>query len=288
MGRVDDATERATEQLERLEHGRRTGALVAIARRFGEITGMDQSGLLAVELFTTIIPLIVIGYAVVHRFSADLNPGNLLIQMMNLSGDLAATVRHTFGSTRELSKVWTVTGMASFLFWGIPMSLTVSRLFNLAWRREPFDIGWRILRGFGWFLLYLLTISASLRIGYLAEGTMARWTLFIVSAVPYAVFWAVTPVILVRDGGKGWSYMWRVGLTGAVIDSIALRLTARIVFPWLLSGWDGFGPIGVALTMMTWCGIIGTGWVITACATAVMWESAVPIEMAAEAQAASG
>ena len=46
-----------------------TGYL-AIARRFGEITGMDQSGLLAVELFTTIVPLMVIGYAIANRFSA--------------------------------------------------------------------------------------------------------------------------------------------------------------------------------------------------------------------------
>jgi len=287
MGRYDDAAKLAKDQLERLEHGRRTGPVVAIARRFGEVTGMDQSGLLAIELFTTIIPLMVIGYALASGFSSDLSPGDLVIRNMNLSGELAETVRRTFSSSRDLHKVWSVTGLASFLIWGIPMSLTVSRLFNLAWRREPFQIGWRLARGFGWFVLYLAAIAASLKITYLAEGNLARVTLFIVSAAPYALFWALTPWILVRGGGKGWSYMWRVGLTGAVIDSLALRLTARVVFPWLLAGWDGFGPIGVALTIMTWCGIIATGWVITACATAVMWERAVPIELAAEAQTAT-
>lgn len=286
MGRVDDATAAAKDRLERLEQGKRTGPLVAIARRFGEVAGMDQSGLLAVELFTTIVPLMVIGYAVANRFSADLNPGNLVIRNMNLSGSSAETVRHTFSSARDLSKVWSVTGLASFLFWGIPMSLTVSRLFNLAWRREPFEIGWRILRGFGWFLFYLVTIAASLKISAYGEDAMTRSGLFIVSAAPYAVFWAVTPLILVRDGGKGWPYLWRVGLMGAVVDSIALRLTARIVFPWLLAGWDGFGPIGVALTIMTWCGIIGTGWVITACATAVLWERAAPVDTVLAAQSA--
>ena len=57
-----------------------------------------------------------------------------------------------------------------------------------------------------------------------------------------------------------------------MIEGIILPGVARTVFPLLLSGWTGFGPIGVAMTLMTWCGVVGVGWVVSACAGAVFWE----------------
>jgi len=62
------------------------------------------------------------------------------------------------------------------------------------------------------------------------------------------------------------------GLAGAVIEGVILPAAARIAFPLLLSGWTGFGPIGVAMTLMTWCGVVGVAWVVAACAGAVFWE----------------
>ena len=59
-------------------------------------------------------------------------------------------------------------------------------------------------------------------------------------------------------------YLLLAGLAGVVIDGIILPLGARIVFPPLLSSWDELGPMGVAMALLTWCGAIGTGWVVTA------------------------
>ncbi len=60
----------------------------------------------------------------------------------------------------------------------------------------------------------------------------------------------------------------RTGLIGAGID-LVVRLSGRVVLPRLLAGWTGFGSIGVAMTLMTWCGVLGTSWVVAACASAV-------------------
>jgi hypothetical protein len=30
--------------------------------------------------------------------------------------------------------------------------------------------------------------------------------------------------------------------------------------------------MGVAMTLLIWAGVIGTGWVLTACISAVLWE----------------
>jgi hypothetical protein len=74
------------------------------------------------------------------------------------------------------------------------------------------------------------------------------------------------------------------GLAGVAIDGICIPLTGRLVFPSLLDGWNGFGPIGVAMALLTWCGVIGTGWVITACVGAVLWERNAPSQTVVESQ----
>jgi len=71
-----------------------------------------------------------------------------------------------------------------------------------------------------------------------------------------------------------------------VIDATIIPLAARVIFPPLLRGWDGFGPIGVAMTLMTWCGVVGFGWVVTACVGAVLWERTAPPETVIESQTA--
>lgn len=279
------ALDKARERLDRLEHGRRTGFLVAVGRRFTEVGGSDQAGLLAIELFSTVIPLIVIGFAYFTGFAENASIGDMFIRTMNVGGDLAQTVHDTFAQSSGLRSVWSVTEMAGYLIWGIPMALTVARLFAKAWRREPFPVVIRIIRGSCWFLIYLATIFAGQRIARLGSGNVERTFTFLLSTIPSFFFWALTPVILVRNGGKGWRYLLEVGLVGLVVDSLALRLVGRVVFPILLSGWTGFGPIGVAMALMTWCGVMGVSWVITACVGAVLWERRAPIPTVLGAQA---
>ena len=58
----------------------------------------------------------------------------------------------------------------------------------------------------------------------------------------------------------------------------------RLVFPPMLAGWTGFGPIGVAMAIVTWCGIVAIGWVATACLGAVLWERSAPEDTVIEAE----
>ena len=104
------------------------------------------------------------------------------------------------------------------------------------------------------------------------------------SLAPVWIFWSVTPVLLVRGGGRGRMYLVLAGLAGVAIDGTILPLAARMFFPPLLSGWDEFGPIGVAMALLTWCGVIGTGWFVTACVGALLWERAAPSKTGIESQ----
>jgi hypothetical protein len=74
------------------------------------------------------------------------------------------------------------------------------------------------------------------------------------------------------------------GLAGVVIDGIVLPLGSRWLFPPVLSGWEELGPIGVAMALLTWCGAVGTGWVVTACVGAVLWERTAPSRTVIESQ----
>jgi hypothetical protein len=80
-------------------------------------------------------------------------------------------------------------------------------------------------------------------------------------------------------------YLALAGLAGVVIDGIIVPVIGRIIFPGVIDAWASFGPIGVAMAIMTWCGILGTAWVITACVGAVLWERTAPTDTVIGAQA---
>ncbi len=276
---------KVTSQYERLEQSRRMGPLVALGKRFVEIDGSTYAALLAVELFTTVLPLVIIGYSYFADFSANSSAGSIFSRQLGLDSGQSEVVRSAFGSSAGLKSTWTVLGLFGFLIWGIPMAITVAGMYAKAWRRPQFDIGPRILRAGAWFLLYLATLSA--REGILSTSNvtlLGRLPFFLLSLIPTWLFWSFGPALLVKDGGLGRRSLMLAGLAGVVIDGLILVPAGRIVFPILLDGWTQFGPIGVSLTIMTWVGVMGVAWVVTACAGAIIWERNAPAAIVVEAQ----
>ena len=261
-----------------LEQGRRTGLFVAIGKRFLEIDGAVFGGLMAIELFTTVLPLMILSFGYFSGFAANASIGTMFVKQLGLTGNSAQTVRAAFGSSKALHSAWTVAGMAGWLVWGIPMALTVSLMFAKAWRREPFTVPQRLWRGLVWFLLYLTQLLIRERISFdISNHGGTQVGFFLLGLIPSYLFWTVTPVILVRDGGQGWKFLAKAGLVGVLIDGVILALGLRMIFPSIVHGWTIFGPIGVAMAIMTWCGILGYGWVTIACVSGVIWERSAPI-----------
>lgn len=272
---------------EQLVASRRMSPVAAVMARFKEIDGTNQGVLVSVQLFTVVIPLMILGFSYFRGFAKNASPGTVWIRELGLSGSTSDTVRGAFGDTAALRSVWTVVGVAAFLVWGIPMSIMVASMFAKAWRRDQFGTGQRLLRGAVWFLLYLTMLVLRERIAFGAEYAGAtRVLMFAVALIPVWVFWSLTPLVLVRDGGHGRKYIALAGLAGVVIDGIIIPVAGRLIFPPVIDAWTNFGPIGVAMAIMTWCGVLGTGWVITACVGAVLWERTAPTDTVIEAQTA--
>lgn len=282
--RLEHLKESVTHRYERLEESKKLGIFVHASKRFFGIEGLDLSGLLALELFTTIIPLVLLGYGFLHDFSTALNFGDFLIRWMDLTGESAETVRGLFGSASDLRSTWTFFGIAGFLFWGIPMSSQVAKVFARAFRRERWPFWAEVWRGGLWFILLLvseiLMVTVSPHLGFFGRGH--PWNLG--ALVPTFVLWSVSPFLLVRNGTNGWRHMAWCGLAGLVLDLFGVRIVLKFVFPKLLTGWTDFGPIGVAMAIMTTCTVVATLWVITACLGAVLWERNAPAATVIDAQ----
>ncbi len=150
--RRDRLRRSAQERYAKLEQGRRTGLYVAVGKRFSEIDGGVYGGLMAIELFTTVLPLMILGFGYFSGFASNASAGNLVVRQFGLTGTSEQTVRAAFGSAKALQSSWTVVGMAGWLIWGIPMAITVAGMFAKAWRREQFTVLERLGRGGVWFV----------------------------------------------------------------------------------------------------------------------------------------
>ncbi|WP_367337144.1 hypothetical protein [Phycicoccus sp.] len=253
--------------------------LPSAARRFWRIDGIDQSGLLAMELFTTVLPLTILGFSAAKGFAADVSVGEIFIRQLRLDGQAAEQVRSAFGSMSGTQTWWTVMGLAGFLIWGVPMALTVSKMYAAAWQRPELPTMTRLWRGALWFALYLPTMFVSERLGMAGRASeIGEWLPFTISLLPPLLFWSLTPVLLLPGVPHRRGDLLRYGLVGVLVNAVILRLAGRLVFPQLLAGWEGFGPIGVAMTLLTWSLVLGVGWVLTACLTGVMVDSTAPLE----------
>ncbi len=278
---IHDLTRSFAHRLEQLEDSRRLGVPVATTRRFFEIEGLDLGALLALELFTTVIPLILIGFGWASNFSSQLSFGDLLIKQLQLKGAAAQQMHDLFGTGASLKSTWTVFGLASFLVWGIPMSAQVAKTFGRAFRRERYPFWGEVWRGIVWFALFLITQALTLQISVGHPDTFTEIVLNAVGLLPSFLLWSVTPVILVRDefhsfNRGSWKYLMWCGLAGVILDAVGVRMLIRFLIPALLGGWVPFGPIGVAMALMTFCTGAAALWVITACLSAVFWERRAP------------
>ena len=271
----------------RLAASRQLGPAAAVFDRYRDIEGSTLAVLISVLLFTTVIPLIILGFSYFDGFADNVSPGTIWIRELGLGHPRSDRVRIAFGDSAGLRSAWSFLGVAGFLVWGIPMSMTVAAIFAKAWRRAELPLVERVLRGSAWFALYLAMLVCRERIAFGGQHPhTVRVLLFVAALAPVWLFWSLTPVLLVRHGGRGWSYLALAGFAGVVIDGIAIPLSGRLLFPTLLDGWNGFGPIGVAMALLTWTAVIGTGWIVTACLSAVLWERRAPAAQVVDFQTA--
>ena len=163
------------------------------------------------------------------------------------------------------------------------MSAQVAKVWARAFQRERFPFWGEVWRGAVWFVTLMVTQTIGLMF-VRRPTTVVGFFVNLLSFVPGFLLWAVSPVILIRNGRSGWRQFAWCGLVGVVLDNLFARVTLRWVFPHLLDGWVGFGPIGAAMALMTTCTVIAALWVASACLGAVLWERKAPAATVVDSQ----
>ena len=100
---------RLKERYRRLEEARRKRPAAAILARFNEIDGGTQSGLVSIELFTTVIPLIILGFGYFSGFAKDASPGILLIRELGLQHPLSDNPASTWTQCSFVNDAFSLT-----------------------------------------------------------------------------------------------------------------------------------------------------------------------------------
>lgn len=250
--------------IDALEQTKSVGILVSTGKRFFRINGIDLAGLLSLEFFTTLIPIMILASGGLTGFNEKFNLGDAVVRRLGLTGNAAETLHSTFPAASDLKSFYTFFGLLSFLIWGIPLAIQVGRVFASAFDSRRFTLGSEIIRGVLWFVFLLVILSFSNF--FPSDASLLIKILdFVARFLAVFIFWVFTPVLLVRDGLVGMKSLLIVGFIGSLIDTVILRIMFKYTIPLLIDSWDGFGSIGIAMTIATWCTVMSTAWVLIAC-----------------------
>lgn len=261
---AEKVTTTTISSLDALEKRARLGIFVSTGKRFFRINGIDLAGLLSLEFFTTLIPIMILASGGITGFNRKFNIGDALVRRLGLTGNTAKTLHNAFPAASDLKIFYTFFGLLSFLIWGIPLAIQVGRVFASAFESRRHTLGSEIIRGTIWFVFLLVTLGFS--------NFFPADASFLIRSLDFAgrfgivfIFWVFTPVLLVRDGVAGIRLLLIFGFVGALVDVVILRVIFKYTIPILIDSWDGFGTIGIAMTIATWCTVLSTTWVLIAC-----------------------
>ena len=146
------------------------GFPLAAYRRFQEVEGKHLALVIGVNLFIAIIPLVIVGYAILEAFNPHRSIGTVLVGRFRLSGNTATIVRDTFASAKGGESVALSIGLISLVITGVDIARTVGTAYARAFRVAPQKGMQQRLRGGIWLIALLAMTSFSLTVRYWASS----------------------------------------------------------------------------------------------------------------------
>jgi len=265
--------DRARQYRSDLEKRPRIGFILRSSRRFNEIEGKHLSLVIAMNLFVAVIPLLILGYAVLEAFNPHRSFGVVIVHAFHLTGSTARTVEETFTTASSGRNTALSISIVSLLITGFDVSATVQLAYARAFGVTPLKGVQKYLRGAAWLVLLLVVLSGGLALRYLIVGR-PPWALII--AVPAYLllqfgFFIVTPRLLLDL-----PFAWRDLAPGAAVSTgAAVLVTALSSFQlhrWLRAYGHAYGGFGIGLAMVAFVGLLALFWVWVAAVMGVYWE----------------
>jgi membrane protein len=218
----------------------------AWATRFFEVQGVDRAMALAAQMFSAILPLLVVFTAVVPRPDGE-SFADALVDRFELSGTAAASVREAFAVPTTVEDGVSALGLALLVVSALSFTRGLQRLYEAAYRLPA-----RGMRGTWSGLAWLGAVGVFLTIRPVVAGLFDGPVLRLaVSLALAAALWTATPYILL-----GARMAWRPLLPGALLASAgntALTASSVVWFPpTVTSSSEQYGVMGVAFALLSW------------------------------------
>jgi membrane protein len=271
--RLRDAIGRASGRVDALEQRPLLGFPIASYRRFKEIDGKQLAFVIGGNLFISVIPLLIVGYAILEAFNPNRSIAVVVIQRFHLSGETAAIVRQTFTNARSGRNVALSLSIVSLLVTGFGVATTLQTAFARAFRVAPLRGADKFLRGAAWLVLMLTVTAVAITLRYWAQSR-PWWFLFMTLPLLVAAdfaFFLWTPRLLLHL-----PFQWHHLVPGAgicvIANGIISAVSALLMRRWLSAYGHAYGGFGVALAFLAWIGVLAAFWVWIAATAAIYWE----------------
>jgi len=257
----------------KLEQRPRVAFALASFRRFNKIEGKHLALVIALNLFVSVIPLIIIGYAFIEAFNPHRDVGTLIVGDLHLTGSTAQIVEATFSNASSGKSIALSISLISLLITGLDVSATAQTAFARAFEMTPLRGVQKYLRGAAWLVLLLADTGIALTLRDLVAHQPA-WFALVAGAVVVVLefgFFLVTPRLLLELPFK-----WRDLVPGAAVCTVA-AIAVHAAATLFLRNWFGeyghaYGGFGVSLALIAFVGLIASFWVWIAAVMGVYWE----------------
>jgi uncharacterized BrkB/YihY/UPF0761 family membrane protein len=264
---------RARDYRSSLEQRPTVGFLIRSLHRYKKIEGKHLSLVIAMNLFVAIIPLIILGYAILEAFNPNRSFGTVVVHAFHLTGSSARTVQDTFTAASSGKNTAIGISIISLLITGLDISKTVQLAYARAFAVTPLGGVQKYLRGATWLLVLLVVTGGSLTLRYLIAG---RPIWFLILAIPLYLllqfsFFIVTPRLLLDL-----PFAWRDLVPGAIVSTCASVLMSAVssfeLHRWFRAYGHAYGAFGISLAIIAFVGLLALFWVWVATVMGVYWE----------------
>ena len=226
---------------------------LSVHERFGAVSGGPLSSSLALTMFLSLFPLLLVLIAVVGFVSS----GNAeftsdVISELGLQGDAARAVEDAITVAEGSARAASIIGLIGLLWAGLAVVGSMQAAFNAAWQvlgrgliDRAYALGWLIGAG------SLFLLSASL-------GPVLSWLPGALVPVNLVVGFGLTTFLFC------WTYStlgnntvgWRVNLPGALLVALGfevLKVVGAVYLPRAISGSSAlYGSIGLVFATLAW------------------------------------
>jgi membrane protein len=222
---------------------------VDLARRsaaiFLSMAGFDRSMALAAQMFTALIPMLIVVAAIFESGDGG-SLGDAVVSRLGLSGATADSVRRVLPASSSVESAISALSVGILVISALSFTRALQRLYERAWGLEP-----RGMRDTAYGLLWLAGFAALVVVHLVLHGHINGEQGLISSIAGTFLIWLVTPYVIVAR-----RLPWRVLVPQALITAVSLtifRAGSAIYMPTAISSSaEQFGALGVCFALISW------------------------------------